>query len=372
MNSPFCLDPDVIYLNHAAVAPWPQAAREAVIAFADENARRGAQDYPRWLRTEQQLRQRLQHLIHAPSVEDIALLKSTSEGLSFIAYGLDWQSGDNIVIPAGEFPSNRMVWQTLADRGVTLREVDIQGAEPEAALIAAIDPHTRLLSCSSVQYSNGLRLDLPRLGEACRQSGTLFCVDAIQSLGALQFDVQHIQADFVVADGHKWMTGPEGLALFYCAREQRERLKLLEYGWHMMQHPHDFSQTDWQAANSAQRFECGSPNMLGAVALNAALGVLLDTGLAHIEQRVLQHSGWLIERLQQIPRVEVLTPPAAERRAGIVLFRVDGTDPERLWQRLMQGNIVCAARAQGVRFSPHFHNTEAQLDKAVQTLIDLL
>ncbi len=372
MNPPFCLDPEIIYLNHAAVAPWPQAARDAVIEFANENVTRGAQDYPRWLQTEQQLRERLQQLINAPSSDDIALLKSTSEGLSFIAHGLEWQAGDNIVIPAGEFPSNRMVWQSLASQGVELREVSIDANAPESRLLNACDTRTRLLSCSSVQYTTGLRLDLTRLGAICRQAGILLCIDAIQSLGAMTFDLQQIGADFIVADGHKWMTGPEGLALFYCAAEQRERLKLFEYGWHMMQHPHDFSQTDWRPADTAQRFECGSPNMLGAVALNTALGVLLDTGIDSIEQRVLHNSAWLIEHLQQLPGLEILTPMAAERRAGIVLFRTDGIDNDKLWKQLMQHNIICAARGQGVRFSPHFYNTEAQLDKAVHAVAGLL
>ena len=222
----FDLCQDIVYLNHAAVAPWPRAASEAVTAFAAENAHRGAASYPAWLEMEASLRERLRTLINAPASDDIALLKSTSEGLSFIAQGLPWEAGDNIVIPAAEFPSNRMVWQTLEALGVQLREIDIITAEdPEAALIAAMDERTRLLSCSSVQYAYGLRLDLARIGEACRDSDTLFCVDAIQSLGALRFDLEEIGADFVVADGHKWMTGPEGLALFYCKPDLRERLK---------------------------------------------------------------------------------------------------------------------------------------------------
>ena len=366
------LDNDVVYLNHAAVAPWPAAAREAVTAFAEENTAQGALDYPRWLQTEQQLRERLRRLINAPSSDDIALLKSTSEGLSFIAHGLPWMRGDNVVIPAGEFPSNRMVWQSLARYGVEVKQVDIATEDPETALLAAVDEHTRLLSCSSVQYASGLRLDLARLGAACREAGVLFCVDAIQSLGAIRFDVQQAQADFVVADGHKWMTGPEGLALFYCRAELRERLQLHEYGWHMMHSPHDFNQSDWRPADSAQRFECGSPNLLGAVALNAALGVLLDAGMNRVEQQVLANSGALIDMLNQTDNIEVLTPQAENRRAGIVLFHCHSRDPQQIYQQLMAQKIVCAARGQGVRFSPHFYTTEDQLRRAVAAVSALV
>src|SRR5690606_10525724 len=206
----FPQDKDLCYLNHAAVAPWPKRSHDAVVRFAAENVTHGARHYPRWLAIEVHLREQLQRLVNAPSSADISLLKNTSEGLSVIAAGLDWQPGDRVLISNQEFPSNRIPWQALARVGVTVDQADIGGDDPEAALIAAMTPETRLLSISSVQYGTGLRMDLARLGEACRERGILFCVDAIQSLGVLPMDVQAINADFVVADGHKWMLGPEG------------------------------------------------------------------------------------------------------------------------------------------------------------------
>lgn len=373
MSDHFNVNSDLVYLNHAAVSPWPVAASDAVIEFARENADQGAADYPRWLQIEAELRVKLRQLINAPSVDDVALLKSTSEGLSFVAHGLEWHKGDNIVIPAGEFPSNRMVWQSLQRYGVELRQVEIDGIEnPEQALIDAMDANTRLLACSSVQYTSGLRLDLQVIGAACRQAEVLFCVDAIQSLGAIRFDLEKIGADFIVADGHKWMTGPEGLALFYCAEPQREKLRLHEFGWHMMENPHDFSQQQWQPANSAQRFECGSPNMLGAVALDTSLGVLFDTGMDSVEQRVLDNTAYLISLLQPMQNIRILTPLDDARRAGIVLFECIGHDQAQVYQQLMQQNIICAARGAGVRFSPHFYTTRQQLEHAVETLQSIL
>ena len=374
MQQPFNLDANLIYLNHAAVAPWPQAACDAVVKFASENASQGAKDYPRWIKIESALREKLRQLLNAASSDDIALLKSTSEGLSFIAHGLDWQAGDNIVIPAEEFPSNRMVWQSLDRYGVELRLIEIEDTEqPEQSLIAAIDDRTRLLSCSSVQYASGLRLDLVQLGHACSARDVLFCVDAIQSLGALRFDVTACHADFVVADGHKWMTGPEGLAVFYCAPQHRDKLKLHEFGWHMMQDPGDFSQFHWQPASTAQRFECGSPNMLGAVALNASLGVLLDTGLDVIEKQVLSNTKLLFELLAELEgKVSLLTPRQPERHAGIVLFHCRQRDQQEIYQGLMQQNVVCAARGAGVRFSPHFYTSSEKLQQAVAILRDVL
>jgi len=366
MQSNFQLDDDVVYLNHAAVAPWPLPTAAAVKAFADENARQGSKDYALWLRRELELRQRLAELIQAPSSDEIALLKSTSEGLSVIAYGLKWNPGDNIVIPAEEFPSNRIIWQSLQNLGVEVRLVTISDIEdPEQALIDAMDARTRLLSCSSVQYATGLRLDLERLGHTCRQTDTLFCVDAIQSIGALRFDVQACHADFVVADGHKWMLGPEGCALFYCRKALIPQLELKQYGWHMVQDYADFNKKDWTPNQTAQRFECGSSNMLGIVALHASVGLLLDIGMAAIEQQVLEIAARLTNKLAALNDVEILSPLAENRRSGIVLFRKANCDTEALYRYLQDHNVICAMRGNGIRFSPHFHTSSESIDRAV-------
>ena len=370
MRPYFKLDDDVIHLNHAAVAPWPVNTAEAVKAFADENARQGSKDYDLWLQREKDLRRRLAQLINAPSIDEIALLKSTSEGLSVIAYGLPWAPDDNVVIPAEEFPSNRIVWQSLASLGVETRLIPVStAADPEQALIDAIDARTRLLSCSSVQYATGLKLDLERLGAACKQSETLFCVDAIQSAGALQFDVQANRADFVVADGHKWMLGPEGSALFYCRKHLIDQLELKQYGWHMVQDHADFNNMDWRPNETAQRFECGSPNMAGIVALHASLGLLLDIGMDSVEEQVMEKSTYLINQLSALKNVEILSRLDNNRRSGIVLFRKPGSDTEALYRHLQKHNVICAMRGSGIRFSPHFYTPPETIESAL-SLVD--
>lgn len=363
----FTLDPDVLYLNHAAVAPWPLRTSLAVQNFARENQHRGAQHYPHWVTIETELRKQLAKLINAPSSDDIALLKNTSEALSFVAYGLEWQSGDNVVISDQEFPSNQIVWHSLSKFGVEVREVDLtSAATPEEALIAAIDSNTRLLSISSVQYATGLRMQLEPLGEACHQHSVLFCVDAIQSIGALDFDAQAIQADFVMADAHKWMLGPEGIALFYCRAEIREQLKLNEFGWHMVEAMGDFSDTDWQLALSARRFECGSPNMLGIHALHASLSLLLETGMSVIEQTLQANTQLLVDQIRAQPNLDLITNPASDRLAGIVTFRNTNRDSESLYKHLMGSGVICAHRGGGVRFSPHFYTPRQTIIRAVE------
>lgn len=371
MNDEFPLDPGLCHLNHAAVGPWPQRAVAAVTRFAEENARLGSLGYPVWLAVEQRLRERLAWLIGADQAADIALAKNTSEALSVIAHGLPWTPGDSIVGIAQEFPSNRVVWESLADQGVTWRALDLNGSsDPEADLIALCDDSTRMIAVSWVQYASGLRLDLERLGAWCRANDVLLCVDAIQGLGALPFDLERFQADFVVADGHKWMLGPEGLALFYVRPELRERLRLRQFGWHMVEHSGDFDRTDWTPARDARRFECGSPNLLGAHALEASLSLLAEIGMDEVWRRLQARTEHLIA-LIDARGFELLTPRDPERRAGIVTFRVPGESSAQLYQALMARRVLCAQRGGGIRFSPHFHTAFETLDRAMAILDEI-
>ncbi len=356
------------YLNHAAVAPWPQRAVSAVSAFAEQNATLGARDYPQWLLVETRLRQRLARLLNASGTDDLALVKNTSEALSFVAFGLDWKVGDQVVISDEEFPSNRVVWEALKPRGVEVVQVGLKGEDPEAALLAACGPRVRLMSISAVQYASGLRLDLARLGEGCEQRGVLLCIDAIQQLGALPFDVQRYRCAFAMADGHKWMLGPEGLGVFYCRSDWRERLKLHEFGWHMLEQAGDYDRADWQPARSARRFECGSPNMLGAMALDASLSLLEQVGMQEVGQRLEQNVGQLYQALAAMPRVELLSPAAPARRAGILTFRIEGMDNPSLFEQLKAQQIICAMRGGGVRLSPHFYTRAEVIEQTLASI----
>ena len=363
----FPLDPDILYLNHAAVAPWPARAHDAVVHFAAQNIHQGARDYPTWLATEQRLREQLAALIGAASAEDIALLKNTSEGLSVIAAGLPWQAGDRVLISDQEFPSNRIPWQALACRGVEVVSVSLAHDDPEQALIDAMDTDVRLLAISAVQYGTGLRLDMARLGRACRERNILFCVDAIQAIGAVPVQVLDWHADFVVADGHKWMLGPEGLALFWCRPTLRDTLTLHQFGWHMIEHAGDYDRLDWQPARSARRFECGSPNLLGAHALSASLSLLLEVGMDTVARELASRVQYLHDALGDAG-MQVLSADHAHRRAGIITFRDPQRDSDALFEQLRHQGVVCARRGGGIRFSPHFYTPMAVLERAVDLL----
>ncbi|MDH5377753.1 MAG: aminotransferase class V-fold PLP-dependent enzyme [Gammaproteobacteria bacterium] len=362
----WCLEDEIVYLNHAAVSPWPRRTVEAISRFALENSTHGSLHYPLWIKKETELKKQLATLINAKSLNDIALLKNTSEALSIIAHGLQWKTGDNIVTSNQEFPSNRIPWESLKDQGVETRLASLQSSSPEQSLMDTCDENTRLLSISSIQYASGLVMDLDVLGAFCKKQNILFCVDAIQSLGVLPFDVQTCQADFVAADGHKWMCGPEGLALFYCRPELREQLLLRQFGWHMVEDLGNYDRMDWQAAKTARRFECGSPNMLGIFGLSASLSLLLETGIEQVSKEILKKSRFLMQNLKKIPDIKLISPEEDGRFGGIVSFSHSGGKTSDLFQFLQQHGIFCALRAGGIRLSPHFYTPESKLEKVVE------
>lgn len=371
-NDHFPQDPSICYLNHAAVSPWPKCTAQAVSEFAQENLVYGATHYPKWMTVEQQLRERLARLLNIDHTDEIALAKSTSEALSIIAYGLDWQAGDEVIITNQEFPSNRIVWESLSQFGVRLVIADISIQPPLDAIQGCISKRTRLVSVSSVQYASGILTDLYALSKLCQQHSILLCIDAIQSLGALPFDQSMIQADFVVADGHKWLMAAEGLALLYIKHELLRKLRLFQFGWHMVKHRGDYDRAEWTSADNATRFECGSPNMLGIHALHASLGFIHDIGITTIHQELNARMEYLTEQLQTISGLKILSPTDSEQRGGILTFKPDCPDPKKLHTKLMNSGVICACRGGGIRFSPHFYTPATVMDNAVKTLKKLL
>lgn len=360
------------YLNHAAVSPWPQVTADAIANFAQENVHTGARNYLKWMEQETRLRQHLAQLINANSVEEIALAKSTSEALSIIAYGLTWEAGDQIIISNQEFPSNRIVWESLADQGVEVVEADFEKQQPIDAIASCFTERTRLVSISTVQYASGIRIDCEALSRLCKEHGALLCLDAIQSLGALEFDQQKIAADFIVADGHKWMMAGEGLALLYVNAAHIEHLTLRQYGWHMVAKKGQYDEHEWQPAKDATRFECGSPNMLGIYALSTSLEFLLSIGIEQVEQSLLERVRYLKEKLSAIPNVSLITSQAEHECGGIVTFKVSGADHAALYSKLMKNDVICAHRGGGIRFSPGFYTPFETIDLGIERLTTLL
>lgn len=358
-----------IYLNHAAMSPWARDTAHAVCHFADENQHYGARNYAQWMVLERRVHEQLAQLIHAPDADDIALVKNTTEGLCMVAEGIDWRPGDEVIIADCEFPSNRLPWLALKKHGVIVHQVSLDNGNPETSLLQAVNPRTRLLSVSAVQYANGLRMDLQHLSIACKKHGILFCVDAIQQLGALDLNVLETPCDFLTADAHKWLMGPEGIAVFYSRPETRKQLQLREQGWRMYDDPFNFGRVDWRPPAGSRRFEAGSPNMMGIFALHAALGIILEYGMDCIEQRLMSNMTILFEALAAQSRLDLLSDERDSRRSGIISFKPrNSAQTTLIYRELLQQGIYCAKRGEGLRWSPHFYQSTHDMAQAVDIL----
>ena len=202
---------ELIYLNHAAVAPLSGPAARAMRSLTDDVCCRGSLNYDKWMEVYAGLRTAAAKLINA-SPGEIAILKNTSEGIATVAEGLHWNPGDKVVVFEEEFPANYYPWLRLERRGVELKTLSIY--DPIEKIATEIEG-ARLLAISFVNYLSGFRVDLRRIGELCSRHGCFFFVDAIQGMGAFPIDVEACHVDALSADGHKWMLGPEGNGVLY-------------------------------------------------------------------------------------------------------------------------------------------------------------
>ncbi|MDX1569477.1 MAG: aminotransferase class V-fold PLP-dependent enzyme [Xanthomonadales bacterium] len=364
----FPLDPGLIYLNHAAVGPWPIRTAEAIKRFVAQNLNHACTDFSLWKEAET-VRTRLARMLGA-EVDDIAIVKNTSEAVSFVAMGLTFEPGENVVLPDCEFPSNRSPWQALEDRGVEVRLVDAAPEDRARALIEACDARTRLVAASTVQYDDGAQLDVAALAGFCRDRPILLFLDAIQSLGVLPLDVAALGVDFVAGGSHKWLLAPEGVGYFFARPEARSQLALQQRGWRMNPSPFSFGRGDRQPAKTAHRFEPGTLNTLGMIGLEASLSLLEEIGIAAVSEQILANSRFLIEELDGTPGLKLVTPRHPEWHAGIVSFTLQN-DPKaalRLFGHLKQQGIYAAERSGFLRLSPHFHTPREQLEITVSAI----
>lgn len=363
MRDLFPVTRHLIYFNHAAVGPLSTRAAEAMERHARDQRDFGALHWRAWYAEYDRLRESAARLIGARP-DEIAILKNTSEGLSFVAEGLEWQEGDNVVTTGYEFPSNWTPWKRLEQRGVACRVAERPTLE---AIAPHVDWHTRVVTVSSVAFHNGFVAELDAIGAFCATRDILFCVDAIQSIGVLPIDVRKSQISFLAADGHKWMCGPEGAALFYVANERRDTLRVIENGWTNIEREGKFLGCGTEWLEDSRRFEAGSLNTNGIYGLRAALDLLLEIGMGEVSRRALHVARTLAEGLESIGwRVESPRPVASP----IVAATPPDAEKSLLWwhRQLEEANIVTAPREGMIRFSPHFYNDAAEVEKVIGAL----
>lgn len=356
-----------VFLDHAAVAPLPSTAADALAEFGADLRDHGIASHRRWVQRISEVRRLAARLLNART-EEIAFIKNTSEGICFVAEGFPWRPGDNVVIAAEEYPSNQYPWMNQASRGVECRRVPSRGNRIVVDDIReAIDSHTRIVSLSFVEFASGFRNDLMTIGAMCRERGIYFFVDAIQGLGILPLDVRRCPVDFLAADSHKWLLGPEGIGVFWIRADLIDMLHPISVGWNSVVDPLDFTRIDFHLKPTAERWEGGAPNGAGIHALGASLELLLRYGVSALEERVLSLTEELCERSVRAG-MRVFSSRRPGEASGIVSLETPGRDPAEMVRRCRARNVIVNHRAGRLRVSPHAYNTEGDLEQFLEAV----
>lgn len=355
------------YFDHAAVAPLSEPARQSVIEWADHFATDGVVDWNRWRSRIERLRQLTAARLRAAESE-IALIRNTTEGISLIAEGFPWQSGDNVVVPDSEFPSNLFPWMHLADRGVEVRQVECpQGQIEPAAIEAACDNRTRVIAISWVGYASGWRADLDALAAIAHARDALLFVDAIQGLGVLDLDVSQTAVDALAADGHKWMLGPEGAGVLYIRDSWLPRLRPLGIGWNSVVQSGNFADTSLRIKPDASRYEGGTHNMVGYLGLAASLEMFTHIESAAVEERLHNVTNECIEQLHAAG-ASIASSREIGQWSGIIAVDFAGRDPAQIKRDCLRQQVVVNTRDGHLRISPHVYTSRSDIERLIEAV----
>lgn len=360
----FPITKNKIYLAHAAVSPLPSRVTRAINDYVNHASIQGQFEYLH-KKIEEETRDFAANLLEA-TPEEIAFVPSTSAGLSLIASGLDWKKGDNVIIAEGDFPANIYPWLNLQRRGVEVRFIPRKsnGAVTLSDVKSQVDERTQLVSLSSVHFVTGAPIDVDSIGQFLQENGILFCLDAIQSLGAMPCSVRYV--DFLIADAHKWLLGPQGFGLLFVRRSCWDRLHPPLVGWKSVRSPKEFLNIQLEFPDSAQRYEPGSLNIVGLIGLHAALSLILEIGVSAIAKQITILRTMLTNGIQQ-KGYNVLGVSSPAQATGITSFKQDDKQIVALYQQLDKSGIIVSLRDdlmgdKCIRISPHFYNTEKEIN----------
>lgn len=359
------------FLAHAAVCPLPCVAADAVVAQARAATTSGPDDYVAALRQIKAARETCARMIDA-TPEEIALLGPTSLGLSLFAGGLDWQPGDEVVYYADDYPANVYPWLDLARRGVV--PVAVQPERPgeitPADVEAALSARTRLVALASAYFVTGYRLDVDAVGQMLHARGVLFSLDAIQTLGALPVSVRHV--DFLAADAHKWMLGPLAAGIVYVKKEHFGRMRPVLLGAANVRSPDFVSQPEIVFLDTAARYEPGVLNLGPILGMAASLEMLMSVGKENVAARIGMLRGTLAQKLANLG-FDPAGPVDGPNASGILAVTHPHADLAPLFQKLQEQKITVSLRHNArrrpyLRWSPHFYNTEEEIDRAMEVV----
>jgi cysteine desulfurase/selenocysteine lyase len=362
---------DKVFLAHGGDCPLPRRVADAVRKYA-QDASTGDQEkfvYPKILSDGRKLAGQILNC----QPEEIAFVGPTSLALSFVASGLRFRRGDNILIYFDDYPSNVYPWMALAEQGVEVRLINLRGLGSirPRDVSGQIDENTRLVALASCHFISGYRLELPAVAGFLRERDIRFCVDAIQTVGAFPTDAS--QLDFLAADAHKWLLGPCGAGLMYVRESLQTQLNPPIYGWHNVRAPEFVAQEQIVFRSGAARYEAGTHNLLGLVGLVAAMELIIEVGVENIARELLRKRAWLVPALQSRGYTVLNADAPPENCSGITAFYQPGKDLSVLHQRLLDASFITSLRTDRkgqkyIRLSPHFYNTDDELQRLIALL----
>jgi cysteine desulfurase / selenocysteine lyase len=307
------------------------------------------------------------------AADEVSLVGPTSLALSYVAAGLKFRKGDNVLIYHDDYPSNVYPWMALAERGVKVRLLNTRGLGQirTVDVMGQVDEDTKLVALASSHFISGHRLEYDAIGKFLRERNILFCLDAIQTLGAFPTTVEHV--DFLAADAHKWLLGPCGAGFLYVKKDLQEKLNPPIYGWHNVRNPDFVAQNTITFRSGAAKFEAGTHSLVGLAGLIAAGQIALSVGVENIAAELLRKRSWFVPALKEKGFTVLNDAPKPELAGGITACFAPGKNMAELHQKLTAAGVVASLRKdrkgqEYLRFTPHFYNTDDELQRALAVL----
>jgi len=356
----------IIYFNHASTGPITTKVKERIEAFLTERSEEKIDDYYDFKDVADETKEMIGEMINCDA-DRIAFLDNTTNGIIWLAQGIDWKAGDRIILNDVEFPANVYPYLQLKEKGV---EVDFikskNGIVTAEEVINAIKPETKLISISFVQFLSGYKVDLEKIGKVCKELEIFFSVDAIQGLGAVRLDVKKFNIDFLASGIQKWLFGLQGLAFIFVRKELQDKMKSAPIGWLAVEDAWDLLNFDLTTKETAERFQPGTLNNLGIYAFNSSMKLFNEFGFNQIEKQVLSNTKYFIGELAKVGYESPLLFLSEEYLSGIVSFK--NKNAQKIFDHLSQKKIICSLREGYIRFAPHFYNTKQEINTVIDEM----
>jgi len=359
-----------IYFNHAATGPFSKNVLSIVNQYLLQRSETNIDNFPELVKIASETKNYLCQMLNC-TVDRIAFLDNTSNGMNILAQGIKWKKGDSIILNDLEFPANVYPFLNLEKEGVKVEFVKSKNGIVSADdIINSIKPSTRLISISYVQFLTGYKADLEKIGNVCREKKIIFSVDAIQGLGAFTLDVEKTKIDYISCGTAKWLLGMQGLAFIYISEKLQQTMQPKYVGWLSVENAWNHLDYNLELKKTADALQGGTINALGVFGLLPSLKLFANFGYKNVEERIIENSAYFIKKLLEIGIHPILENCEKENLSGIISFKHENST--MIFEELKKKEIYCSVREGMVRLSPHFYNTKEEIETVVEEIGNIL